>query len=188
MVSKVDTVEKREFTTMPRGKIVNRKVRTPKIEELGRGIKVPELPKSFRRKLWNVVKVRTELKLSEETEHFMNILCLHFGISRNDLVLHAINLLWQEVADTVGVERLKDYEDKLEAVRLYRLEKKEFDVDRKKKNKHRFYAQNDRRGYARTDEVGTIWRYNAKKPVRDYKVKRKVATVMFEAEEDVGKE
>jgi hypothetical protein len=163
-------------------------VRTPKIEELGRGVKVPELPKSFRKKLWNVVKVRTEIKLSEETEHFMNILCLHFGISRNDLVLHAINLLWQEVADGVGLEQLKNYEDKLEAVRLYRLEKKESDVDRKKNNKLKFYAQNDRRGYARTDEVGTIWRYNSKKPVRDYKVKRKVATVMFEAEEDVGKE
>ena len=161
---------------------------TTKVEELGRGVKVPELPKSFRKKLWNVVKVRTEIKLSEETEHFMNILCLHFGISRNDLVLHAINLLWQEVADTVGLEQLKNYEDKLEAVRLYRLEKKEFEVDRKKNNKLKFYAQNDRRGYQRTDEVGTIWRYNPKKPVRDYKVKRKVATVMFEAEEDVGKE
>lgn len=76
----------------------------------------------------------------------------------------------------------------MEAVRLYRLEKKEFEVDRKKNNKLKFYAQNDRRGYQRTDEVGTIWRYNPKKPVRDYKVKRKVATVMFEAEEDVGKE
>lgn len=89
---------------MPRGKRENFTVRTPKVEELGRGVKVPELPKSFRKKLWNVVKVRTEIKLSEETEHFMNILCLHFGISRNDLVLHAINLLWQEVADTVGLE------------------------------------------------------------------------------------
>jgi len=173
---------------MPAGKKLNFKAKTPKVEELGRGVKVPELPKSFRKKLWNVVKVRTEIKLSEETEHFMNILCLHFGISRNDLILHAINLLWQEVADTVGVERLKDYEDKLEAVRLYRLEKKEFVVDRKKNNKLKFYAQNDKRGFQRTDEVGTIWRYNADKPVRDYKVKRKVATVMYEAEEDVGKE
>lgn len=166
----------------------NFKTATPKVEELGRGVKLPKLPKSFRTKLWNVVKVRTEIKLSEETEHFMNILCLHFGISRNDLVVHAINLLWQEVADTVGRERLIDYEDKLEAVRLYRLEKKEFVVDRKKNNKHSFYAQNNRRGFQRTDEVGTIWRYNANSPVRDYKAKRKVATVVFEAEEDVGKE
>lgn len=173
---------------MPRGKRENFKVPTPKLGDLGKGVKIPELPKSFRKKLWNVVKVRTEIKLSEETEHFMNILCLHFGISRNDLILHAINLLWQEVADTVGLEQLKNYEDKLEAVRLYRLEKKEFVVDRKKNNKLKFYAQNNRRGTQRTDEVGTIWRYNPKKPVRDYKVKRKVATVMFEAEEDVGKE
>lgn len=173
---------------MPKGKKENFKTATPKVEELGRGIKLPELPKSFRTKLWNVVKVRTELKLSEETEHFMNILCLHFGISRNDLVVHAINLLWQEVADTVGKERLMDYEDKLEAVRLYRLEKKEFVADRKKNNKLAFYAQSDRRGFQRTDEVGTIWRYNANRPVRDYKAKNKAATVVYEAEDDVGKE
>ena len=173
---------------MPRGKKEHFIQPTPKVEDLGRGVKIPELPRSFRKKLWAVVKVRTEIKLSEETEHFMNILCLHFGISRNDLVLHAINLLWQEVADTVGVDRLKDYEDKLEAVRLYRLEKKENAVDRDKKNKHRFYAQNDRRGYQRTDQVGTIWKYDAKKPVRDYKVKKKRAAVVYESEQEVGKE
>jgi hypothetical protein len=83
---------------------------------------------------------------------------------------------------------LKDYEDKLESVRLYRLEQKEFVAERKKNNKLKFYAQNDKRGFQRTDEVGTIWRYNAKKPVRDYVKKRKVATVLVEAEEDVGKE
>jgi len=173
---------------MPKGVKENFKTRTPKLEELGRGTKVPELPRSFRKKLWNVVKVRTELKLSEETEHYMNILCLHFGISRNDLILHAINLLWQEIADSVGLERLKDYEDKLESVRLYRLEKKEFVAERKKNNKLDFYAQTGRRGFQRTDEVGTIWRYNAKKPVREYRKTTKVATVLFESEEDVGKE
>jgi len=173
---------------MPKGLKLNFKSRTPKLEELGRGVKVPELPRSFRKKLWNVVKVRTELKLSEETEHYMNILCLHFGISRNDLILHAINLLWQEVADSVGLERLKDYEDKLEAVRLYRLEKKEFVAERKKNNKLDFYAQTDKRGFQRTDEVGTIWRYDRKRPVRDYKKKKKVATVLVEAEDEVGKE
>jgi len=162
--------------------------RTPRVEELGRTVKVPELPRSFRKKLWNVVKVRTEIKLSEETEHFMNILCLHFGISRNQLVLHAINLLWEEVVDTVGMEQLKNYEDKLEAVRLYRLEKKEFDVDRKKLDKVRFFAQSNDRGTQRSDEVGTILRYNAKKQVREYKVKRRAATIMFESEEQVGKE
>lgn len=173
---------------MPKGVKQNFKTKTPALEELGRGVKVPELPRSFRKKLWNVVKVRTELKLSEETEHYMNILCLHFGISRNDLILHAINLLWQEVADSVGLDRLKDYEDKLESVRLYRLERKEFVAERKKSNKLDFYAQTDRRGFQRTDEVGTIWRYNAKKPVRDYKKKTKVATVLVEAEDEVGKE
>lgn len=172
---------------MPRGVKQNFKSPTPKLEDFRDGKKIPEIPKSYRKKLWNVIKIRTEIKLTEETEHFMNILCLHFGISRNDLILHAINLLWQEVVDSVGTERLKDYEDKLEAVRLYRLERKETLAERKKKLRLRFFQQHDRRGWQRTDQVATVWKYNARSPVRDYS-KKKAATVIVESEDEVGKE
>jgi hypothetical protein len=172
---------------MPRGVRKHFKSPTPKLEDFRDGLKVPEIPKSFRQKLWNVIKIRTEIRLSEETEHFMNILCLHFGISRNDLILHAINLLWQEVVDSVGSERLKDYEDKLEAVRLYRLEKKESAVDRKKNFRLKFFQQSDRRGWQRTDQVASVWKYNSKSPVRDYR-RKKSATIVVESEDEVGKE
>lgn len=141
------------------------KPKPPTIHEIGRGINIPTLPDAFRKKLWNIVKVNTSIKLSEETEHFMNILCLHFGLSRNDLFLHAINLLWHEVADTVGAERLKDYEEKLESVRIYRLEQREIRQDHAKKES-RIRALSNNRKASRGGEVGTIWRFKTKRAVR----------------------
>lgn len=162
------------------------KERIPKVEELGRQVKIPEVPKTYRQKLWRTIKVKTTLKLPEETEHFMNILCLHFGISRNELVLHAINLLWGEVVETVDIERIKAYEDKLEAVRLWRLENREVKDSSQKARLEQAIAEWHRQGTGgktRTNKVGTSWKYHADKPVRDWKAKKKPVIVYEEDDE-----
>jgi hypothetical protein len=153
---------------MPRGvrKFFSREL--PSVEDLGTMKELPQLPKSYRQKLWRTIKVSTTLKLPEETEHFMNILCLHFGLSRNDLVLHAINLLWSEVVDTVGADRIKLYEDKLEAVRLWRLEGREAKTEDQKnrlaKAMEEFHQQGVS-GRTRTTSLGTTFFYKPEKRV-----------------------
>lgn len=172
---------------MPRGASRYQSISIPKLEDLGKGIKIPIVPKSYRQKLWRTIKVRTTLKLPEETEHFMNILCLHFGLSRNELVLHAINLLWSEVVDTVDGERIRAYEDKLEAVRLWRLESRDAkDTEQKKRLEKAIvdWHSQGSGGNTKTIAAGSSWRYNAEKRVRNYK-KRPV--VIYEDEEDVGR-
>ena len=54
---------------------------------------------------------------------------LHFGIKKDDIILHAINLLWSEVVQSVDTERLKLYEDHVEAVRFEKLQKKELRIN-----------------------------------------------------------
>ncbi len=174
---------------MPRGVRENFKKRLPKLEELGNKLKVPEVPRAYRKALWRTIKVRTTLKLPEETEHFMNLLCLHFGLSRNDLVLHAINLLWTEVLQTVEPERIKMYEDKLEAVRLYRLEKHESRNAEKQQKLHKAIIEWHRQGYGGKvlpNPNGITWSYDHTKPVRKWKLRER-PVVVVEEEDEVAK-
>lgn len=94
-------------------------------EQLAAMAEVPEIPQHYKDKLWRTVKVAREVKITEETEHFLNILCLHFGLGRNDIITHSIHLLWKEVVDSISTPRLLLYEEKLEILRLHRLEEKE---------------------------------------------------------------
>jgi len=162
---------------MPRGvkKFFSREF--PSVEDLGKMKDLPELPKAYRQKLWRTIKVSTTLKLPEETEHFMNLLCLHFGLSRNDLVLHAINLLWSEVVDSVGADRIKLYEDKLEAVRLWRLENREAKTAEQKKRLAQAMEEFHRQGTGgktRTTSMGTTYIYHPEKRVRRQKEGKRV--------------
>lgn len=97
----------------------------PSLSEIGKTFQIPEIPKAYRSKLWRTLKVKLVFDVPEETEHFLNMLCLHFGLSRSQLLVHAINLLWSEFLHTADPERIKLYEEKLEAVRLWRLESNE---------------------------------------------------------------
>lgn len=172
---------------MPRGVHKHFKKPFPKLEELGRTVQIPEVPKTYRNRLWRTIKVRSSLKLNEETSHYMNILCLHFGISRNDLVIHAINLLWTEVLHTVDAERIKLYEDKLEAVRLWRLEKREqTEAERSaslKKAINDFHYHQPGSNLT-VNDIGTTWSYNNRMQVRDEKPQDRVV-VLQEEEEDI---
>ena len=94
-------------------------------EQLAMAKEVPEIPQNCRDQLWRSIKVSREVKFTEETEHFLNIMSLHFGLARSDMVCHAINLMWKEVVQSISTDQLMVYEERLEALRLYRLEQKE---------------------------------------------------------------
>lgn len=136
MISEVDTFEKVISMTQRRRKRLKR-TETPTLNDILKGDAIPELPSEYRKKLWQTIRIKSEIRLTEETEHYINVMCLHFGLSRSDLVLHAVNLLWQQVASTIDANQLAMYEDKLEVLRLYKLEQMEFlsDVDRLRKKK-----------------------------------------------------
>lgn len=110
---------------MPRGKMVNFRRATPKLADLVEMEELPEIPDNYRHRLWSATKTYREIKLTEETDHFLDIMCLHFGLKRDDVILHAVNLLWREVVETIDTDRLRLYEDHVEAVRLERLQKRE---------------------------------------------------------------
>lgn len=109
----------------------NEKKPTITFDELAQSAAVPEIPKHFKDQLWRTVRVSREIKVTEETEHFLNMMCLHFGLSRSEVIAHSINLLWKELIQSITTERLKLYEEKLEMMRLYRLQQKEAKAVRK---------------------------------------------------------
>jgi hypothetical protein len=94
-------------------------------EQLATSPQVPEIPQNFRDQLWRTIKVGREVKITEESEHFLNIMGLHFGLARSDMICHAINLLWKEVVQSISTEQLLFYEEKLEVLRLHRLQQRE---------------------------------------------------------------
>jgi hypothetical protein len=94
-------------------------------DELAKAPVVPEIPQKFRDQLYRTVRVSREVKLTEESEHFLNIMGLHFGLARSEMVCHASNLMWKEVVQSITTEQLMAYEEKLESLRLYRLQQKE---------------------------------------------------------------
>jgi hypothetical protein len=104
-------------------------------EQLATAAEVPEIPKEFKDQLWRTVRVVREVRVTEETEHFLNIMGLHFGLARSDVIGHAINLMWKEVVQSVTTEQLALYEEKLEALRLYRLQQKEEKENRRAERK-----------------------------------------------------
>lgn len=118
---------------MPGGVIVHRRKATPKLAELAqRDIEdIPDVPDNYRSRLWSTTKVFREVKLTEETDHFLDIMSLHFGIKKDDVILHSINLLWSEVVQSIDTERLKLYEDHVEAVRFEKLQKREMRINEK---------------------------------------------------------
>jgi hypothetical protein len=78
---------------------------------------------SGRSRAWSLVKVSWTLRVSEETEHLINLLSLHFGISKNSVAVHAVHRIWEEVLDTLHPEDLQEYERRLKAARLWRLKR-----------------------------------------------------------------
>jgi hypothetical protein len=92
-----------------------------RLEEFAAGRKVPILPKEVRKKIWTGLKVNINFNITQEAEHFLNIICLHFGLARSSVMIHALNLLWAEVVEGISPEQIKIYEDALEGVRLERL-------------------------------------------------------------------
>lgn len=74
---------------------------------------------------WTTVKVAWSIRMDQEVEHYVNLLSLHFGLSKNNVAIHAINRLWAEVAPTIRPADLQDYEAKLKKARLFRLKKNE---------------------------------------------------------------
>lgn len=74
---------------------------------------------------WALPKINWTIRLNPETEHIINLMTLHFGISKNNVVVHAIHKLWSEVAPTIERKRLADYEQKVKAARLWRITKNE---------------------------------------------------------------
>lgn len=98
---------------------------TPKLAELAAMEELPEIPDNYRHRMWSATKVYREIKLTEETDHFIDLMSIHFGLKKDDVILHAVNLLWREVAETLDTDRLKMYEEHLEAVRYERLQAKE---------------------------------------------------------------
>ena len=145
-------------------------VECPPLEELGKNITVPQLPKFYRSRLWKTIKVRVSFMLPEETQHFLNMMCLHFGLSRNEVVIHAVNLLWQEVLNSLDADQVKLYEDKLEAVRLYRLRQSEEEADAySKANEEAIQEYVKSTGDARETRSpqGTVWTYRQHYPSGD---------------------
>ena len=78
---------------------------------------------SGRNRPWKLVKVSWTLRVPEETEHVINLLSLHFGISKNAVAVHAVNRVWSEVLDTLHPEDLQEYERRLKAAKLWRLKR-----------------------------------------------------------------
>jgi hypothetical protein len=152
----------------------------PTLEQLQAGDLTPRLPAKIRSKLWRTINVHLEVTLKEETDHFLNMLCLHFGLHRNNIITHAINLLWNEACKSIPKTHLQQYEEKLEAIRLVRLQKKEakekerhLEMDaslakaRKKQRQHQ-YA-----GFS----VGRLVRYKEPKEVNTERVEKTAINV-----------
>jgi hypothetical protein len=141
----------------------------PKLEELGQKTNIPDLPAEYKRSLWRTVKVRIALKLPEETDHFINMLCLHFGLGRNEMCVHAINHLWGEVVQSIPRERVMLYEEKLEAVRLYRLQQRS-EMEEARAVKLR---QAMAKGGEKDRLIGYTWRYDNEKYVQTTRNKKR---------------
>lgn len=145
-------------------------VQCPQLEDLGKTLTVPELPRAYRTRLWKTIKVKSHFVMPEESQHFINLLCLHFGLSRSDIVIHAVNLLWREVLESVDAEQIKMYEDKLEAVRLYRLQAAEEKHDAAARaNLEAVEEYVKATGDARDTRSpqGRVWAYNSHYPSGD---------------------
>jgi len=153
---------------MPKKKTIQKPKPALTFEELKALPNVPEIPQHFKEDLWRMVKVSVEVKVTEETEHFLGMLCLHFGLPKNDIVTHAINLLWKEAVHTVTPERLRLYEEKLEAMRLYRLHQKEAQIVRKAErleNAMKEWKDENPQGRHRSYGECITWTYRHDKPV-----------------------
>jgi len=74
---------------------------------------------------WSLVKVSWTLRVPEETEHAINLLSLHFNISKNAVAVHAVHNLWEEVSRTIHPDDLAEYEQRLKAARLWRIKRDE---------------------------------------------------------------
>lgn len=138
-------------------------------DQLAKMEKIPEIPQRYRDQLWRSVRVKKEVLLSEECDHFLNMLCMHFGMARNDVLGHAINLLWKEVVGTISTERLHLYEEKLEAMRLYRLYQNEGKSARKAEkiqNAMKDWKDENPEGKHRSYGECVTWTYQHDQPVR----------------------
>lgn len=141
-----------------------RNFRKPTItfDQLARMPEIPEIPEELKSKLWSTIKVKREVKITEESEHFVNIMCIHFGLNRNQIINHAINTLWREVVQSITMERLKLYEEKVEIMRLFRLQQKEARqvriAERKQQSLDAFKEQNPEVVIKETNEC-SYWTY-----------------------------
>lgn len=74
---------------------------------------------------WTIPRFNWTLRITPETEHVINLMTLHFGISKNAVCTHAVHKLWEEVAPTIDPQTMSVYEKKVSAARMYRLARNE---------------------------------------------------------------
>lgn len=128
-----------------RGDPAYRRTTTPTLQELAaREVEeIPEVPDKYKTRLWTATKIYKDVRLTEESDHFLDIMSIHYGIRKEDVILHAVNLLWKETVESITPERIKAYEDHAEAVRFERIQKREASrlnkVERKKRAMKQWY-------------------------------------------------
>jgi hypothetical protein len=132
---------------------VVKKEAAPTIEEMRRLENLPKLPRQYKQAVWRTTLINVKIRITQELDHHLNMMGLHFGLKRDEIIAHAVNLLWQEVASTIGRKRILEYEEKLEASRLYRL------YQREGRNEARERKTKNPRAFITNTNGGLVWTY-----------------------------
>lgn len=93
--------------------------------------------KSENARPWSKAKVSMAFNCSQQLEHFIALMAMHFGISRSSLITHAMNKLWNEVAPSIPTRDLQYYEKRLRAARMAQFRENEKIVERVREKRAR---------------------------------------------------
>lgn len=97
-------------------------VECPTIEELAENAgKFPEIPDDLRKVIWSTYKIKKILNLTEETFHYVDIMCMYFGVSRTQVITTAVKKMFSEVAPEIGKEKIAFFEKHMDIERMERL-------------------------------------------------------------------
>lgn len=94
---------------------------------------------------WTIPRFNWTLRITPETEHVINLMTLHFGISKNAVCTHAVHKLWEDVAPTIDAQTMATYEKKVAAARMYRLAKSEVAANKARKEREQVVKQTAQR-------------------------------------------